>query len=116
MEKQYYIIAGESTHKKDKLISLLKKNSLGVVCEKSLAGVFSEEFVNNIRREDLIPIEKEKADKVFFKVNYENEHYSSSQFLSIPNITSIRRELGVTLKQFTKGSCSGYFNKSVTWK
>lgn len=97
MKKEYYIISGKWTHKKDKAITLWRKNAAGYCLRKDWSGLFSEEYVKDMDGLDCIPIEKEIVEDVFFKMNYEG-----TEFLAIPNVASIRRHLGVTLKQLRR--------------
>lgn len=103
MEKKFYIISGKWTHKKDKAITLWRKNARGYCWRKDWSGVFNEEYVKGMDGKDCIPIEKSVVDKVFMKMEYEGE-----EILAIPNIASIRKHLGITLKELT--------SPKKTWK
>lgn len=93
--KQYYIVSIKHTSKADTALTLCGPNNAGYTWNKSRAGVYSEEDVLKefTGDSDNVPVDKEKADKLFLPAKDFGDSY-----VSLPNDTTVRTILELSDK------------------
>ena len=107
--KNYYIISGKWSHKKDLALTLWRKNNSGYCWRKDWSGVFNEEDAKLIEKPDDILVEASTVDRLWVKMNYEGE-----EIKAIPNIAPVRKILGITLNDLNKKFHDKTYD--VNWK
>lgn len=92
MEKQYYIVSLRHTSKGDTALTLWGHNHAGYVYNQSRAGIYTEEEAHEFKNDkENVPVDKEKADKLFLPANDFND-----KFVALPNDTTVRTILGLS--------------------
>jgi hypothetical protein len=93
---QYLLVSMKHTGKKDLFVTFWAKNNSGYSLSLDNCGVYEELEEGYHNSEHTLPIEKDKAEKLFALY-----HYGYEQKMMVPNCQAVWNELG--LKQTKEG-------------